>query len=122
MLAALSGAATLSACIFVRSPAVDCQAISAEDCRRAVEMARPLVSSFWENANRVSVHAGSCSQGMRCPPAVATDPGHVTVELISNDPEARFVVIDRRHAEWTAKCVVLVVSESGAHTAACVGS
>jgi hypothetical protein len=118
-LAAVSWGAILSGCVFVPSPAVDCQSLPAEDCRRAAEMARPLISSQWENARRVTVHFGPCSRGMSCPPSVAGNKRFLTVELTSDEPEMPYVVIDRQHSAWTASCVVLVQSGGEGHTKPC---
>jgi hypothetical protein len=121
VLAALAGAAILGGSLFAHSPAVDCQYVTAEDCRRAVDMARPLISSHWGTARGVTVHLGPCSRGMSCPPGLVTNKRFLTVELTSDEPESPYVVIDRQHAEWTASCIVLVQSGSEGHTQPCGG-
>ena len=117
--AVAASAAILSACVFLPGPQVDCQSVSADGCNRAIDMARPLLSSQWGNAGQVTVHPGSCARGMPCPQSVAVDQRFLTVELTSDAPTAPFVVIDHQGAVWTARCSVLVSSSSGAHTESC---
>ena len=111
--------ATASACVFDLDPPVTCESVAAEECDRAVDMARPLLGAHWADASEVWVHPGSCSQSRGCSPRRATDLGFITVELESDQPEAVFVVIDRHNAEWTAMCSVTVPDANGAHGEAC---
>jgi hypothetical protein len=111
----------LSACVFAPGPAVDCQSVSADDCDRAVEMARPLLSSHWGTSSRVIVHIGPCTQGISCPPTVALRKRFLTVELTPDERQVPYVVIDRQDTEWTATCFVFVYSGSEGHTQACGG-
>jgi hypothetical protein len=108
-----------SACVFDLDPPVTCESVAAEDCDRAVEMARPLLDAYWEQASEVLVHPGPCSRERSCPPRLARDAGWLTVELVSDQPEAAFVVIDRHTPEWTAECAVTVATATGAHGEAC---
>jgi hypothetical protein len=121
VLAALSVAVMLTG-LFAYSPPVDCQSVTADDCRRAIDMARPFISSHWGNASGVTVHPGPCSRGMKCPYELVTNKRFLTVELTSDKPETPFVVIDRQHAEWTASCRVLVYSGNEGHIELCGGS
>ena len=100
-------------------PPVDCQTVPAEDCRRAVEIARPLLGSDWDGASQVIVHIGACTRYMRCPLKVAMNQRFLTVELDLGGPKTPYVVIDRGSAEWTGICSVLVYTGDGAHTEAC---
>jgi hypothetical protein len=105
------------ACVF--GPTVTCQDVSDEVCDRAVEMAKPLVRSYWMTADEVLVHPGVCTRDMECSARQASFPGFVTVELSSDQPEAASVVIDMTEAEWTASCRLIVPDDSGAHGEAC---
>ena len=111
------GAAT--ACVFDMEPPVRCESVAAGDCDRAVEMARPLLTAYWEQASEVFVHPGVCQRAMTCSARQATLPDYITVELVSDQPEAAAVVIDRHAADWTARCRVIVPDANGAHGEAC---
>ena len=109
------------ACVFDLDPPVRCESVAAEDCDSALDMARPLLGAYWEQASEVLVHPGPCSfeGGGSCPPRFATDARWLTVELVSDQPEAAFVVIDRRTGEWTPTCAVTVPDVDGAHREPC---
>jgi hypothetical protein len=115
-LVVVTGAA--SACVFDLDPQVNCQSVEADDCDRAVEMARPLLAAYWHEATEVLVHAGLCSRVMQCSQRQANHPDYLTVELVSERPENASVVIDRS-AEWTATCRLIVPDATGAHAEAC---
>jgi len=115
----LSAAVILSACMVDPGPPVDCQTVPAEDCRRAVEIARPLLGSDWDGASQVIVQIGACTRYMRCPPKVAMNQRFLTVELDTGESKTPYVVLDRGNAEWTASCNVLVSTGDGAHTEGC---
>src|SRR5688572_19613552 len=117
LVAVLSGAA--SACVFDLDPPVSCGSVAAEDCDRAVEMARPLLAAYWEQASEVLVHPGPCSIERSCSPRFANDPSYITVDLRSDQPEQAFVVIDLHAAEWTAECALTVRTADGAHGEPC---
>ena len=114
----LSAAVILSACVADPGPPVDCGSVSAEDCRRAIEIARPLLGSDWDSASQVIVQIGACTRYMRCPPAVHLNQRYLTVEL-DLGAKTPHVVIDRGNAEWTGLCSVLVRTGDGAHTEPC---
>jgi hypothetical protein len=102
-------AAIVAVRLLTAGPSVDCSAISADDCHRAVDLARPLLSAEWEKASQVTVHTGPCSRAMKCPASTVANPGFLTVEL--TDPGVTpFVVIDRRQGVWKAACRVMVYS------------
>jgi hypothetical protein len=116
ILAGVTGTGT--ACAF--GPPVTCNdPIRADDCRRAVEMARPLMAAYWNQASEVLVLVGPCTLTRSCSPRRANDPGYLTVDLVTDQREAAVVVIDRRNAEWTATCAVTVRTADGAHGATC---
>ena len=119
-LVAVGGAAILSASLFAHSPPVDCQGVTAEDCRRAIDMARPFISSHWGNASAVTVRPGPCSRGMKCPYGVATNKRFLTVELTTHEL-APWVLIDRQGSEWTAHCLVFVYSGNEGRVQPCGG-
>ena len=121
VLGSVTWAGGLSGCSFILGPPIDCQSISAEDCRHAVDMARPLLSLSWDQASQVLVHPGECAGFMRCLATAMPDERHITVELISDNHEPRVVFVDRQHAAWTATCLVFVASGNGGHTEACAG-
>ena len=107
-----------SACVF--GPTVTCRDVSQDECDRAVEMARPLLDAYWNEANEVLVHPGICSLAMAgCSQRQGTFPGFLTVELIPHYPEAASVVIDHHDSEWTASCRLIVADADGAHGAPC---
>ncbi|HET6744839.1 MAG TPA: hypothetical protein VFH90_03210 [Candidatus Limnocylindria bacterium] len=81
-------------------------------------MARPLLTAYWEQAREVYVHPGICQLAMICSARQASFPDFITVELVSDPPEAS-VVIDRHAAEWTATCRVIVPDANGAHGEQC---
>jgi hypothetical protein len=116
---ALVTVAVASACVFDPGPPISCQSVSGDDCNRAVDLARPLMRSYWELASEVHVHPGRCSQYRHCPATLVNDQGFITVDLVSDQPETAFVVIDRRHAEWSAICAVTVRDANGAHGEPC---
>lgn len=119
-LALLLGAAVvLSACTVDPGPPVDCGSVSAEDCRRAVEITRPLLGSDWDSASQVIVQIGACTRYMRCPPAVHLNQRYLTVELDLGGSRTPYVVIDRANPEWAGLCSVLVYTGDGAHTEPC---
>lgn len=115
---ALALAMSAAGCLF--GPMVTCHSVSAEDCDRAVEMARPLVAAYMDQANEILVHPGVCTRDMQCSARQANFPGFITVELLSEQPEAASVVIDMTGAEWTASCRLIVSDEDGnAHGEPC---
>jgi hypothetical protein len=106
-----------SAC--ASDPPVSCQSVPQDHCDRAVAMARPLLSAYWDQATEVLVHPGVCSLAMPCSARQANFPGYHTVELVSDQPEAASVVIDSRNPEWVATCRLIVPDEDGAHGEPC---
>jgi hypothetical protein len=95
----------------------------AEDCDRAVEMARPFLAAYWDEASEVLVHPGVCRLAMKgCSDRQATVPGYMTVELVSDQPESASMVIDRSRAEWSATCHLIVREADGAHGEPCAES
>ena len=114
--------AAASACVF--DPPVRCEEpLRADECDRAVEMAKPLLAAYWDQAIEVLVHINPCPLNRHgsCPPRLAADPGWITVELESDPPPApaAHVVIDRHGAEWTARCGITVFTANGAHGEPC---
>lgn len=116
--------AVSSACALLPGPETTCQEpVAAEDCDRAVDMARPLLAGYWEQASEVLVHPGVCSLAMAgCSERQATFPGYLTVELLSDQPESASVVIDRHAPDWTATCRLIVPDAHGAHGEPCAQS
>jgi hypothetical protein len=106
-----------SACVF--GPPVDCGPVAAEDCRRAIEMAQPLVREHWEQARKVVVRFGPCSLARHCQARFANDPRWITVDLPTDEPAWAFVVINRSGANWTAECALTVRDEHGSHGEPC---
>jgi hypothetical protein len=96
--------AVATGCVFDRGPLITCADVATDDCDQALEMARPLMHTYWEQASQVYVHAGGCVRSRICPATLAQDPGFITVDLVSDQPESASVVFDRRNAEWTARC------------------
>jgi hypothetical protein len=105
--------------LIVEHPPVSCESLGAEECDRAERIARPLLDPYWEQANEVRVHPGSCSQSRGCSARRNTDPRFITVELVSESPNAAFVVIERHDGDWTARCSVTVATANGAHGEPC---
>jgi hypothetical protein len=105
----------------IPGPPVECgDNITAADCRRAVDMARPLLSPDWEQASGVTVHIGPCSRAMKCPASVAANASFLTVELTSPGTHTPFVVIKRQRGDaWTAECRVMVYSGNSGSLATC---
>ncbi len=103
----------------IPGPPVECgDNITVAECRRAVDMARPLLSSDWEQASAVIVHIGPCSRAMRCPASTAANANFLTVEL-SAGANTPFVVIKRQRDAWTAECRVMVYSGNSGSLATC---
>jgi hypothetical protein len=83
-------------------------------------MARPLLVAYWNQASEVLVHPGVCTLAMKgCSARQSRFPGYVTVELVSDQPESAYVVLDRESEEWTATCRLIVADEDGAHGERC---
>ncbi|HEX6475009.1 MAG TPA: hypothetical protein VF114_07995 [Candidatus Limnocylindria bacterium] len=107
-----------SACVF--GPTVTCGDVAQDDCDRAVEMAKPLLDAYWDQATEVLVHPGVCSLAMAgCSHRQATFPGFLTVELVPHHPSAASVVIDQHDPGWTASCRLIVADSNGAHGEPC---
>ena len=102
-----------------RGPLLTCADVATDDCDRALEMAQPLLRSYWEQASEAYVHSGGCVGARGCPSTLAQDSGFITVDLVSDQPEAASVVIDRHNADWTATCVLTVRDANGAHGEPC---
>ena len=111
--------AVASACVFDRDPLITCEDTATADCERAVEMARPLMRSYWDQAGEVHIHPGGCVRSRSCRASLAQDPGFMTVDLVSEQPEAASVVIDRHDTHWTATCYLTVPDANGAHGEPC---
>lgn len=112
---ALLGSCALALLVLPRlntGPPVDCapKDVAVVDCRRALDLALPLLSPEWRHASGVLVHTGYCSRSMKCLPFAS--PGFLTVELVDARGDTPFVVIDTRPAVWTAACRVMVVTET----------
>ena len=108
-------AIAVSACSFLPGPQVTCdESVTAEDCDRAVDIARPLLAAYWDQAREALVHPGVCTLEMECSDRQATFPGYITVELVSDQPESASVTIDQRDTEWTATRRLIVPDENGA--------
>jgi len=115
--------AVSSACALLPGPETTCQEpVAAEDCDRAVDMARPLLAAYWDEASEALVHPGTCAQPMECSARQATHPDFLTVELVSDQPESASVVIDRHAPVWTATCRLIVPDAHGAHGEPCAQS
>ncbi|HKO32491.1 MAG TPA: hypothetical protein VJY85_01975 [Candidatus Limnocylindria bacterium] len=116
--------AALTGCALLPRPDITCQeTVSAEDCDRAVEMARRLLAAYWDEASEVLVHPGVCRLDMKgCSERQATFRGYVTVELVSDQPESASVVIDGSNADWSATCLLSVPDAHGAHGERCAES
>ena len=114
----LVGTLLLSACSFL-GPGITCQSVDQDDCDRAVEMAKPMLDAFWNQASQVLVHPGSCTGSWPCSARQRNLPGVITVELVSDLPDEASVVIDRQTAEWTANCRLIVRDDNGAHGEPC---
>jgi len=114
----LAGMLLLSACSFM-GPRVTCQSIDQDACDRAVELARPLLDAYWNQAIQVLVHPGGCTRSMVCSARQRSLPGVITVELVSDLPDEASVAIDRQTAEWTANCRLIVRDDNGAHGEPC---
>jgi hypothetical protein len=113
-------AVAASGCALLPGPEITCQEpVSAEDCDRAMEMARPLLAAYWDQATEVLVHPGVCTLEMECTERQATFPGYLTVELLSDLPDSASVVIGGRAADWTATCRLIVADTIGAHGEPC---
>lgn len=122
LLAVLIGAASACAIWPIPNPQITCdKSVTTEDCDRAVELARPLLSAYWGPATKWLVHAGICALSMSCPPPAARNPRYITVEPVAypSGSDPAFVTIDRHQGEWTAQCLVWVMSLSEAHTEPC---
>lgn len=102
-----------------RGPQITCLDVASADCSRALDIARPLLRSYWEQASEVQVHPGGCSWYRHCLLTLAHDQGFITVDLVSDRPEMAFVVINRHNANWTASCALTVPDASGAHGESC---
>ena len=105
------------ACAF--GPTVDCGSVPGQDCRRAIEMARPLTGAYWDQASEVVVRFGHCTLGRHCLARFADDPRWITVDLPTDEPDWAFVVIDRNGARWTAECALTVRDADGSHGEPC---
>jgi hypothetical protein len=113
--------ALASACIFDRGPLITCESVATVDCARALDMAGPLMRSYWDQASEVQVHPGRCSRYRHCLLTAQEPEGFITVDLVSADRSTMaFVVIDRRNADWTATCFRTVRDPNGgAHGESC---
>lgn len=116
--------AIVNACGFLRGPQITCGDVSTVDCQHALDMAQPLLSSYWGKASEVFVHPGICARFMRCLANAERDQSHVLVELTVGEGLGLvpFVVIDRQDATWKATCSVFVYSGNTGSTEACQGS
>ena len=120
----LGSIAAASACTLLPGPEITCQdPVAAEDCDRAVDLARPLLAAYWDRASEALVHLGVCADQMECSERQAKFPGYLTVELVSDQPEAASVVIDHRTGDWSVvTCRVIVPDAHGAHGERCAAS
>jgi hypothetical protein len=98
---------------------ISCRSMEQDDCDRAVEIAKPLLDAYWDQASEVLVHPGICTRSMICSERQRNHSGAITVELVSDLPEDASVVIDRQAARWTARCRLIVPDDNGAHTEPC---
>jgi hypothetical protein len=115
--------AVSTGCALLPGPEITCQEqVSAEDCDRAVDMARPLLVAYWDEASEALVHRGMCTRDMECSDRQRTFPDVLTVELVSAEADSASVVIDGRTADWTATCRLIVATANGAHSEHCAGS
>ena len=116
--------AAASACTLLPGPEITCQdPIAAEDCDRAADLARPLLAAYWDKASEALVHLALLRGPDGMLRAGAKFPGYLTVELVSDQPEAASVVIDHRTADWSVvTCRVIVPDAHGAHGERCVAS
>ena len=120
---AFAGSITLmNACGLIVSPPISCESITKADCQRAVAVAKPLLSAYWEGAGQIVVHAGACARFMHCPSTIANDQGYLMVELVGKPSLEPFVLIDRRRPTWIASCKGFRYSENTGQTKACQDS
>ena len=75
--------------------------------------------SYWDEADKVLVHPGTCVRSRSCSDRRDELPGYMIVELLPEGPTQAFVLIDRRGAEWTATFALTVEDATGANGEAC---
>ena len=101
------------------SPDVFC-VLSADDCERAIAVARDLSPQPWSEVRTVQAHFGVCVFEMSCPIQAANDEDWISVELHMRDAaDDAFITIDRGGGDWSANCQLWIRTANGAHTEPC---